>query len=72
MSLSLAQARKTVPLEALAVDFRMRTADVIDRIHTLEAQGTLTGIMDERGKVCGDQLVCHRHWCGGPWAAGPT
>jgi hypothetical protein len=30
----------------------MRTTDVIDRINGLEAMGRLTGVMDERGKVC--------------------
>ncbi len=45
------RSRKTVPLEALALEFGMRTADVIDRIRALEAAGRLTGVMDERGKV---------------------
>ncbi len=42
---------KTVPLEQLAAEFRMRTTEVIDRIRTLEDAGRLTGVMDERGKV---------------------
>lgn len=50
------QAHKMVPLEQLAVEFGMRTTDVIDRIAQLESMGRLTGIMDERGKVrrCGN------------------
>lgn len=45
------KARKTVPLEQLATEFKLRTTDVIDRVHGLEAMGHLTGVMDERGKV---------------------
>ncbi|KAG2483696.1 hypothetical protein HYH03_017496 [Edaphochlamys debaryana] len=44
------KARKTVPLEGLALEFGMRTADAIERIRALEAMGRLTGVMDERGK----------------------
>jgi hypothetical protein len=47
------KSRKTVPLEQLASEFQLRTTDVIDRIHGLEAMGRLTGVMDERGKVKG-------------------
>jgi hypothetical protein len=39
-----------VPLEEVAVEFKLRTADVIDRIQGLEAMGRLSGVMDERGK----------------------
>jgi hypothetical protein len=39
-----------VPLEDVAVEFKLRTADVIDRIQSLEAMGRLSGVMDERGK----------------------
>eukprot|EP00955_Chlamydomonas_euryale_P030455 320552-Chlamydomonas_euryale.AAC.36 len=42
--------RKTVPLEQLATEFKLRTTDVIDRVQGLEAMGRLTGVMDERGK----------------------
>lgn len=45
------KSRKTVPLEQLATEFKLRTTDVIDRINGLEAMGRLTGVMDERGKV---------------------
>lgn len=34
----------------LATEFRLRSAEVVDRIQALEAQGALTGVMDERGK----------------------
>lgn len=44
------KARKMVPLEELATEFKMRSSDVIDRIRGLEAMGRLTGLMDERGK----------------------
>lgn len=40
-----------MPLEQLATEFKLRTTDVIDRVHGLEAMGHLTGVMDERGKV---------------------
>jgi flagellar motor protein MotB len=42
--------RKTVPLEDLATEFKLRTSDVINRVQGLEAMGRLTGIMDDRGK----------------------
>ncbi len=42
--------RKMVPLEEVAVEFKLRTTDVIDRIQSLEAMGRLSGVMDERGK----------------------
>lgn len=42
---------KIVGLEALALEFGLRTADAIERIRALEAMGRLTGVMDERGKV---------------------
>jgi hypothetical protein len=45
------KTRKTVPLEQLATEFKLRTTDVIDRINGLEAMGRITGVMDERGKV---------------------
>jgi hypothetical protein len=54
------KSRKTVPLEQLATEFKLRTTDVIDRINGLEAMGRITGVMDERGKVCGQQAM-HRN-----------
>ncbi|GBF89247.1 DDRGK domain-containing protein [Raphidocelis subcapitata] len=42
--------RKMVSIEELATEFRLRSAEVVERIAALEAQGALTGVMDERGK----------------------
>eukprot|EP01024_Parvocaulis_polyphysoides_P073773 TRINITY_DN9512_c0_g5_i2.p1 TRINITY_DN9512_c0_g5~~TRINITY_DN9512_c0_g5_i2.p1 ORF type:complete len:334 (+),score=121.30 TRINITY_DN9512_c0_g5_i2:34-1035(+) len=42
--------RKMVVLDDLAADFKLRTSDVISRIKGLEEMGTLTGVMDDRGK----------------------
>ena len=40
-------------LEELGAEFSLRTADVLARIHALEAEGRLTGIVDDRGKyIC--------------------
>lgn len=41
---------KVVVLEDLAAQFRMKTVDVIDRIQNLQADGSLTGVVDDRGK----------------------
>lgn len=41
---------KMVALDELASEFRLPTSHVIQRIHELEGAGTLTGIMDDRGK----------------------
>ena len=55
-----AQERKTVSIEQLATEFRLRSVDVIDRIRGLEDMGRLTGVMDDRGKVrvCACVCVC--------------
>ncbi len=45
------KARKTVGLDELAAEFRMKTAEVVKRVQALEAEGAITGIMDDRGKV---------------------
>ena len=37
-------------LEELAAEFSLRTAAVLARIHTLEADGRLAGVVDDRGK----------------------
>lgn len=42
--------QKVVLLEQLAAHFKMRTKDVVDRIQHLIANGTLIGIIDDRGK----------------------
>lgn len=41
---------KMVALDELASEFRLPTSQVIQRIGELEGAGTLTGIMDDRGK----------------------
>ncbi|EDV48281.1 DDRGK domain-containing protein 1 [Drosophila erecta] len=41
---------KVVVLEDLAVAFKLKTQQVIDRIQELQADGTLTGVIDDRGK----------------------
>lgn len=44
------RARKVVLLEELARTFRLKTPAVIERIQELKADGTLTGVLDDRGK----------------------
>ena len=44
------QTQKVVVLEELAAKFGLKTKDVIDRIKSLEKDGFLTGIIDDRGK----------------------
>ena len=41
---------KVVILEDLASHFSLKTANVIERIQSLQADGTLTGVIDDRGK----------------------
>jgi hypothetical protein len=42
--------RKIVLLEELAAEFKMKTQEVIDRIHSLLEGEQLTGVIDDRGK----------------------
>lgn len=42
--------KKVVLLEQLAAHFKMKTKDVVDRIQQLVANGSLVGIIDDRGK----------------------
>jgi len=42
--------QKIVLLEDLAAHFKMRTKDVVDRIQNLTSNGSLVGIIDDRGK----------------------
>jgi len=42
--------KKVVLLEDLAVHFKIKTQDVIDRISNLQESGDLTGVVDDRGK----------------------
>lgn len=44
------QANKVVVLEDLATHFKLKTQAVIDRITELQADGTLTGVIDDQGK----------------------
>lgn len=44
------QEQKVVLLEDLAAHFKMRTRDVVDRIQQMIADGSLVGIIDDRGK----------------------
>ena len=46
---SFIERRKTVTLEELGAAFGLRASDAIDRIRSLEKEGRLSGIMDERG-----------------------
>lgn len=41
---------KVVMLEDLAAHFKIKTQDCINRIQELQADGTLTGVIDDRGK----------------------
>lgn len=41
---------KVVMLEDLAAHFKIKTQDAIDRIKTLQEDGTLSGVIDDRGK----------------------
>lgn len=41
---------KVVVLEDLAQHFKLKTQSVIDRINDLKSNGTLTGVVDDRGK----------------------
>lgn len=41
---------KVVVLEDLAQHFKLKTQAVIDRINDLKSNGTLTGVVDDRGK----------------------
>lgn len=42
--------QKVVLLEHLAAHFKMRTKDVVDRVQSLLANGSLVGLIDDRGK----------------------
>lgn len=41
---------KVVVLEDIAVQFKLKTQQAIDRIQQLQADGLLTGVIDDRGK----------------------
>jgi len=42
--------KKIILLEDIAGEFHMKTQEVIDRIQELQKEGTLTGVIDDRGK----------------------
>lgn len=44
------QENKVVVLEDLAAHFGIKTISVVERIQELQATGTLTGVIDDRGK----------------------
>lgn len=51
---------KVVVLEDLAVAFKLKTQQAIERIQELQADGTITGVIDDRGKfiyVSEEELV---------------
>ena len=41
---------KVTVLEELAAEFKLKVADVLDRVHALEKMGHITGVVDDRGK----------------------
>lgn len=48
--LQFIQDEKVVVLEELAARFSLKTKDAIDRVTDLQKNGTLTGVIDDRGK----------------------
>ncbi|KAI9579663.1 DDRGK domain-containing protein 1 [Glossina fuscipes] len=54
------QDNKVVVLEDLAIEFKLKTQQAIDRIQELQSNGTLTGVIDDRGKfiyISEDELM---------------
>lgn len=51
--ISYIESLKVVMLEDLAAQFKIKTQDAIDRVKTLQAEGQLSGVIDDRGKfIC--------------------
>uniref|UniRef100_A0A1A9WRS1 DDRGK domain-containing protein 1 n=1 Tax=Glossina brevipalpis TaxID=37001 RepID=A0A1A9WRS1_9MUSC len=51
---------KVVVLEDLAIEFKLKTQQAIERIQELQSNGTLTGVIDDRGKfiyISEDELL---------------
>lgn len=48
--ISFIRDTKVVMLEELAAKFNLKTSDAVSRIRSLEEDGRLTGVMDDRGK----------------------
>lgn len=44
------KSQKVVVLEDLASRFQLKTQDAINRLETLQKEGQLTGVIDDRGK----------------------
>ena len=44
------QRRKTAALEEVSAEFGLRTSEVVTKVQALEAEGRITGVMDDRGK----------------------
>lgn len=44
------RARKTAGLEEVAAEFGLRTTEAVAKVQALEAEGRVTGVMDDRGK----------------------
>lgn len=43
---------QVVELETISAEFGMRCNEVVAEIRHLEREGMLTGVLDDRGKVC--------------------
>lgn len=63
------KARKMVALDELAAEFGLRTAEAVKRVQALEAEGAITGVMDDRGKVGGGVRGLPLAWCKALWRA---
>lgn len=51
--ISYIESLKVVMLEDLAAQFKIKTQDAIDRVKSLQAEGRLSGVIDDRGKfIC--------------------
>ena len=45
----VSQSKKVVDIEWLAARYRLRPAELVNRLETLRSSGLLTGVLDERG-----------------------
>jgi len=51
--ISFIEQTKVIMLEDLAARFKIKTQDAIDRVKTLQSEGRLSGVIDDRGKfIC--------------------
>jgi len=48
--ISILQRHKVVVVEDLAAEFEIKTADMIELIQSLDKQGRISGVIDDRGK----------------------